>query len=151
MFAQRVVCCLDRGALTATPLVSYLCWGSIHAVGPYPVPSLTSGDHHRASDTRAAKRKHANSSLAGSVVKKVRCEGEKPSHMVETSSFYTSGPACDRLHGGTSKNARYQLTRPPRPRSCAIASAPSAHLRRIDFVPRSSSLNFADFGRGLIS
>ena len=102
-------------ARTRTPLVSSLSWGSIHAVSPYHVPSLISSDHRRASDTRAATRKHANSSFAGSVVKRVRCEGEKPPHMLETSSSYTSGPACDGLHGGTSKNARYLLTRPPRP------------------------------------
>ena len=132
-------------ARTRTPLVSLLSWGSIHAVNPYHVSSLISSDHLRASDTRAATRKHANSSFAGSVVKKVRCEGEKPPHMLETSSSYTSGPACDGLHGGTSKNARYSLTRPPRRpvlRDCL--RTPPKHR----FVPRSSSL---DFARGIMS
>ena len=116
-----VIKCLAKRAMPWTgthphPLVSLFSWGSIHAVSPYHVPSLISSDHRRASDTRAATRKHANSSFAGSVVKRVRCEGEKPPHMLETSSSYTSGPACDGLHGGTSKNARYLLTRLPRPR-----------------------------------
>ena len=102
-------------ARTRTPLVSLFSWGSIHAVSPYHVPSLISSDHRRASDTRAATRKHANSSFAGSVVKRVRCEGEKPPHMLETFSSYTSGPAWDGPHGGTSKNARYLLTRLPGP------------------------------------
>ena len=143
-----VIKCLAKRAMrlglarTRTPLVSLFSWGSIHAVSPYPVPSLISSDHRRASDTRAATRKHANSSFAGSVVKKVRCEGEKPPHMLETSSSYTSGPACDGLHGGTSKNARYLLTRlPGAPVMSDCFRIPPKHR----LCPRSSSL---DFGGG---
>ena len=126
-------------ARTRTPLVSLFSWGSIHAVSPYHVPSLISSDHRRASDTRAATRKHANSSFAGSVVKRVRCEGEKPPHMLETFSSYTSGPAWDGPHGGTSKNARYLLTRLPGPpvMSDCFRIPPKHRL-----CPRSSSLDF---------
>ena len=78
------------------------------------------------------KRKHANSSLAGSVVKKVRCEGEKPPHMLETSSSLTRlvqlATGC---LGDEQERQKLAHEAAPTPPSCAIACA---HLRRIDFV-----------------
>ena len=93
------------------PTTSSSSWGSIHSVS---VPCALT---HLRLPSRGLQTACAGlQTCSRAVSDMVRCGGEKPSHMLETSASFASAAACDGLHGGATTQRDYKLTKAPQPR-----------------------------------